>query len=556
MTVTRDGKFAVISDPDRDRIMMVDLADKSKITELKLNAGDEPGRVIEDGAGRLHVALRRGGDLVTFSTAGEIVARRAVCAEPRGLAWDSATDVVHVACATGELVTFPAAAGNPVRLVNLGRDLRDVIVTSAGLRVTTFKKAEVLSVDATGAITSRVVSPTVKRLDISGMGGGDLPPQTDEQGLVDAIPAVAWRTIGLADGRLLMVHQRQVQAILKTKTEGGYGPGCGQGPDEAAVTVIDQTTGPQTVRPFMRGALPVDIAATANGSQIAIITAGDGSVHRASNFALSQHDDDQCGGGGGEDERVFDDLGAPTSVAYTPTNELLIYYPELPALAIHGAIGAQPAIVTLPGPLGYDSGRSLFHRQTSVGLACASCHPEGREDGLVWQFDIGVRRTQNLSGKILARAPYHWTGDMTDLPVLMTDVFGKRMAGGELTASEKKSLGPWLDRLPAPAPIVATDVAAVERGQALFESVETQCTTCHRGEILSTKQMLNVGTGMVVKVPSLLGIGARAPFMHDGCAKTLADRFTAPCGGGDLHGHTSQLTPAQVADLVAYLETL
>jgi hypothetical protein len=43
--------------------------------------------------------------------------------------------------------------------------------------------------------------------------------------------------------------------------------------------------------------------------------------------------------------------------------------------------------------------------------------------------------------------------------------------------------------------------------------------------------------------------------MHDGCAPTLADRFGA-CGGGDRHGHTSQLTADQVADLVAYLDSL
>jgi hypothetical protein len=44
--------------------------------------------------------------------------------------------------------------------------------------------------------------------------------------------------------------------------------------------------------------------------------------------------------------------------------------------------------------------------------------------------------------------------------------------------------------------------------------------------------------------------------MHDGCAKTLADRFVAPCGGGDQHGVTSHLGAAQIADLVAYLESL
>jgi len=39
-------------------------------------------------------------------------------------------------------------------------------------------------------------------------------------------------------------------------------------------------------------------------------------------------------------------------------------------------------------------------------------------------------------------------------------------------------------------------------------------------------------------------------------AKTLADRFNPSCGGGDKHGLTSSLTSGQIADLVAYMETL
>jgi hypothetical protein len=58
-------------------------------------------------------------------------------------------------------------------------------------------------------------------------------------------------------------------------------------------------------------------------------------------------------------------------------------------------------------------------------------------------------------------------------------------------------------------------------------------------------------------VPFLVRIGARAPFMHDGCAPTLKDRFLDPvCSGGDRHGKISHLSEAQIDDLVAYLETL
>jgi hypothetical protein len=59
-----------------------------------------------------------------------------------------------------------------------------------------------------------------------------------------------------------------------------------------------------------------------------------------------------------------------------------------------------------------------------------------------------------------------------------------------------------------------------------------------------------------LQVPSLRGVGYRAPFLHNGCAATLRARFDPACGGGDLHGKTSQLTDDQIGDLVSYLESL
>jgi len=61
----------------------------------------------------------------------------------------------------------------------------------------------------------------------------------------------------------------------------------------------------------------------------------------------------------------------------------------------------------------------------------------------------------------------------------------------------------------------------------------------------------------MLQVPTLKGLKFRGPFMHDGGAPTVKERFTKPkCGGGDEHGTVSQLSDAQVNDLTAYLETL
>jgi cytochrome c peroxidase len=207
----------------------------------------------------------------------------------------------------------------------------------------------------------------------------------------------------------------------------------------------------------------------------------------------------------------------------------------------------------------FDSGHAVFHMATSRGLACASCHPEGGEDGRTWRFErIGPRRTQSLHGGIAATAPFHWDGDMRDLGHLMTEVFSTRMGGFIVAADHVKALAGWLDKLPAPAqaPVRAAD--AVERGRALFNDPVVACATCHSGPRLSNNQTVDVGTGKPFQVPSLLGIGARAPYMHDGCAPTMKQRFVAvkPCGGGEMHGKTNHLTALQIEDLILYLESL
>jgi mono/diheme cytochrome c family protein len=566
MIVSRDGNRAVVADPDRDRIAIVDLVGTGGvIADLALTANDEPGRLVEDGAGRVHVALRRGNAIVTVDLAtAAITARRPACVEPRGLAWDSATDNLHVACASGELVTLAATGGDVTRRLRLDRDLRDVIVDGNNLIVTRFRASELIKLDAQGAIISRSTPPNVKRFDSFG-GGFDIEGGSAD-GLVDAVAAVAWRTIPTATGGIVTLHQRQLKKKLGAEQQGGYGGGCGGGPIEAAVSITtsDPVTGAlvtRAVRPPVLGALPVDIALNKSGDTFAVALAGSQVVHQVRTVAFGEDhdddDDDPCPIPGGDDATapIQDQLGAPTSLAYLNDGSLAIFYPEAPAIAVH-TISGQSRIIPMTGGFGYDSGRGLFHQQTSVGIACASCHPEGRDDGLVWDFaEFGLRRTQNLGGGILARAPYHWVGDMKDLTVLMDDVFAVRMAGGTPTRSQHLSLGPWLDRIPAPQPAPVLDAAAVARGKALFDSDAVGCASCHGGAVLTNNLLVNVGTAGTFKVPSLVGVAGRAPYMHDGCAPTLADRFGA-CGGGDLHGRTSQLDAAQRADLIAYLESL
>nr|HEX4315915.1 hypothetical protein [Kofleriaceae bacterium] len=553
MMVSTDGKYAIVSDPDRDRIAIVDLAKRTSI-DTGLTAHDEPGRVVEDAAGRFHVALRRGGAIVDFDSGGHILGRRAVCAEPRGIAYDASSDSVHVACTSGELVTFPAAGGAATRKLLLDRDLRDIVVTQTGLLVSRFRTAQLIELDAQGAVVSTDSVPDVQRLDGSGNA-------------VAGTAAIAWRTIAMPDGTIVMSHQRQVNAPLHTEP-GGYGGMCGGGPVESALAVRSPGGTLRAAESIANGALPVDLAVSNDGAQLAVVVAGADAVQLAPASVISGSDQPPCG----EivpDEAIpqpqpiglvgttlEDGLGAPSSVAFDSAGNLLVYYPEYPGITVHQLTDGSTYNIQLSGGLGYDSGRELFHTETQVGLACASCHPEGRDDGLTWLFaDLGLRRTQSVAGHIMERAPYHWAGDMPDLSTLMDNVFTGRMEGPTVTHSQKVSLGPWLETIQPPAAAPVVDPAAVARGGALFASADTQCTTCHSGPLLTNKAKVDVGTGGLFEVPSLISVGARPPFLHTGCAATLADRFGS-CGGGDHHGHTSQLSAGDISDLVAYLETL
>ncbi|MCA9773000.1 MAG: hypothetical protein KC466_11375, partial [Myxococcales bacterium] len=58
-----------------------------------------------------------------------------------------------------------------------------------------------------------------------------------------------------------------------------------------------------------------------------------------------------------------------------------------------------------------------------------------------------------------------------------------------------------------------------------------------------------------IDTPTLHGVWHSAPYLHDGSAPTVRDVVTVR-NPTDQHGMTSQLTEAEIDDLVAYLLSL
>ena len=547
LLVTSDGDHVIAADPDRDQVYVVSLASNTLVKTLSLSKQDEPGRVAEDGAHLVHVALRRGGAVVTIDpVAGSVLARRDVCPSPRGIAYDATGNRMIVACEGGELVGVPASpTGVPALIARLDRDLRDVVVDGSHIFVSRFRTAEILDLDAQGTVLART------RPDVSGFD-------------LDAKPTLAWRMIAAphklaTPARPVVVHEiagSQGGAAVST-SQGGYGSG-GTSPTDCGSSIVTSAISPgdgTLLQAPTQLVLPVDIA-TWDGSTYAVVAAGNG--HTAGlpqMFILAPSANNGLCAGVPD---VMFAIGQPIAVASLPGGRYLVQSREpaqLEFFAPASDTDPVPPVISLATTSREDTGHAIFHANSGAGIACASCHGEGGDDGHVWTFDQeGPRRTPSLRGTLDGTAPYHWNGEMADISKLSDAVMTGRMNGPSLDAPQKTNLESWLFALPAlPAPS-GLDSAAVARGKATFESKDAGCTTCHSGTRFTNSATVDVGTGDVFQVPSLIGVSARAPFLHDGCAATLTDRFGA-CGGSK-HGNTSSLSPAGIGDLVTYLQSL
>jgi DNA-binding beta-propeller fold protein YncE len=218
LAITADGTRAVAADPDRDAVWIVSLAEGTS-QRISFSPGDEPGRVALDGAGRAHVALRNGGGLAVIDIANaRLIERRPTCAAPRGVAWQSSGNIIHVACVSGQLVSLDAATGARVRTLQLDDDLRDIVLTPTGMLVSRFRSAEVLALDDAGNVVSRGAAPTMDepiRAVVRPDGTRFTPTENR------SVPRVAWRLAGSA-GNVVMLHQRAVTGPLLPSAAAEY----------------------------------------------------------------------------------------------------------------------------------------------------------------------------------------------------------------------------------------------------------------------------------------------------------------------------------------------
>jgi mono/diheme cytochrome c family protein len=571
LAVSADGKHVVAADPDRDSVYIVELA-KHRVTRVALAHHSEPGRVALDDAGGAHVALRGSGKLAHIDLASaQVTGESAVCQHPRGLAFDRKRARLVASCMDGQLVELDASTHHEARRSLLLHDLRDVVVDVEGRRaVVRYRSAELLRLEDDTSMRASARPASIPKT--GGFGGlpdsHELAGSSVATGAKDsfATPTLAWRAVSSPSGGTWMLHQHSQEGEVTT-SQGGYGSGC-SAITTGAVTEFDAEGAPIRSMPTTLQGVSVDLALSPDEKWLALASPG-GFVASKPTLQLYAVTTTQVQPSSGCSQQAMASAGLESqtvAVAFAPDGLLYALSREPAQITAYRVAAKDPLVTstnmltrtaTLSLEMGSvrDTGHDLFHADVGRGLSCASCHGEALDDGHVWTFaKIGPRRTQNIRGGLLRTAPFHWDGDMPNLGHLVHDVMTGRMGGFAVDTMYVSALGQWMDQQPALS-LPITDQAAVARGRKLFESEQAECTSCHSGAALTNNQSADVGTGGAFQVPGLLGLGLRAPYMHDGCASTLRERFTASCGG-DKHGNTAQFDEVQIDDLVAYLSSL
>ncbi len=556
------GDGALVIDADSGDLIKTD---KAGTNIASLAIGKNAGLMTYDPVGKLAYVVDRLASKVKVVKIGdklEVAASYTTPAEPYGIALSPDRKTMMVTTiADRTLVALDTATGKEKWRTALGREPRGIAV----------------SPDGTRAIVAYLTTGTVDQIDLLETHKAEhiaLSTQNLRRGRFgstnsDAFARGAFTALFLGDQQAVVPFQREtpVQAIGGGERTGSYGGGF-----EAPITHQLAFLGTKsdrtnqivaTISQHQPRALAWDQA------HDALYVAGLGSdsiiqLKNASQVGLAEglsasltNGKDRCGPDGiavGPDGNLF------VWCSFTRSVTKLEVVDGKGKLATVAKLDAGAALVASSLSEKQHEGFVLFHSSqpqiSSRGaLACASCHPDGRADGLSWRIDKHELQTPVLVGRVLNTHPYKWDGGDADLPTSLTGTM-KRLGGFGITKDQTASLAAYLEVLPKPM-TPTRDTQQVARGQKLFDSAEVGCRSCHDGKQYTDqdKHKFSAVTLPEADTPSLIGLAASAPYYHDGSAATLEALLR---DRGNVHGmtETAKLSDSQVADLIAFLESL
>lgn len=209
-------------------------------------------------------------------------------------------------------------------------------------------------------------------------------------------------------------------------------------------------------------------------------------------------------------------------------------------------------------------GEMLFH---DAGLcfqqwqSCASCHPDGRVDGLNWDLlNDGIGNPKNTRSMLLAHEtpPAMSTGVRDNAEIAVRN--GIRYIQFAVRPEEDAAaIDEYLKSIkPVPSPYLVNGELSesATRGRAIF--TQAGCAECHPHPLHTDMESYDVGTAVPAgkdrefDTPTLIEAWRTAPYLHDGRSVTIKELLTRH-NADDKHGTTSKLSEEQISDLAAFV---
>lgn len=572
--VSPDGKRLLVANTDNGTVTVIDLDKNVVLREIKV--GTRPEGVTFIGKGpraAVTVYIDRVVALVD-TEAGTVTKKLPVAAEPYGIVADADGRRAYVTHEyPGSVSEIDLQAEKVVRTFPAGKFLRGIALAPDGRRV----------------YVSEFYTGILRAID-----------------LASAKEVDAWKghsTDNLC--RQVVVHPRRPKAYLphiRSMVHVNHGAGS----IFPYLSIIDLKPGEKGRRRgfgmdtfnsvyVTTNAWAADIAP--DGKRFYLVYAGTNDM----NVCRVIDDDYQEIEGIGLPRRVGQN---PRAVRVSPDSKHVYVYNAMDfAIGVHDADGRLlKTIKTCAPPKSPEwvRGKTLFNTAlppltSRRWVACSSCHPDGHHDGRVWQQPEGLRKTTALFG-LAHTHPLHYSADRDEVQDFEYTIRSPLMQGrgllqgrikpkigftpsepDEKTSGRSKDLDalaiytnsfefPLSPHLLAPGKLST----AAERGKAIFHRKEVGCANCHSGPYYSDSSLRrpfkvhDVGTGgddpsekmgPRYDTPTLLGLYRSSPYLHHGKAKSL-DEVLTTYNKGDRHGKTSQLSPAERADLVQFLLSL
>lgn len=548
--VVTSGEGLLAVDVDRSAVAWLGLTGE----QVELKVGREPARLLRLGEVSF-VSLRGERAVVELLGTGSalVIGRRfQVGAEPFGMAASKDKDRLYVACSlSGTVEEIDLKSGAVVRTFPVPDQPRWLVANATNLYVGSALAGTVTTIQ----LSTGVVAPV------------KMPQPTAQATGHPMVPRITGDLSLSPDGTNLVVPVQLTDSHVvdpNLATTAYYGPDIVSGfiPALADVPIGGDgmpAEGAITVTPLPPNLnYPTSVAHEPGGANIYVAVEGSSlvlslpalprqrkpSVNTVSRLVIESSYPDSLAIG--SDGKVFARSRLLRKVfAVGAANEDGIL--KLSSVAALPASGLAPEV---------ERGPMLFFdavEQTTgpMGLSCSSCHFEGRTDGLTWVLPSGLRNTPSLAEQVSERVPLRWSGDRDSIADDAQQT--AQILRGTLNGEQAADLQRFVESIPGvDLPLHGAPAEMMSPGRQAF--VRAGCSGCHGGQVLSDLTQHDLAGRGDVKTPSLTGVAATPPFLHDGSVATLEELVER---ARELElGDTSMLSPEERAALVTYLKSL